>query len=142
MFSELIDVFTLFATLPKRGIVLSEAAFIIIVTSLFALELAAPLIVLAGFILKASVLIVLKASALPHVRLNDGRAPPRPHGARLTRPRIAARARPVIPLVSEANRGLAKSSDWDGSTPSPYSIEGLAHAIGEAQSWRDPADRR
>jgi hypothetical protein len=141
MFSELIDVFTLFGALPKRGIVLSEAAFIIIVTSLFALELAAPLIVLVGLILKASALIVLKASALPHVRLNGGRAVPTQHGARLTRPRIAAPARPVVPLVDEGDRVLAKSSNRDGSTSSAYSIEGLADAIGEAQSWRDPADR-
>ena len=68
MFTDLIDIFTLLATLPNRGVVLTEAAFVI-VASLFALELAAPLIVLAGLIVKASALIVLKASALPHARL-------------------------------------------------------------------------
>jgi hypothetical protein len=80
MFTDLIDIFTLLATLPNRGVVLIEAAFVI-VTFLFALEFAAPLIVLVGFILKVSALIVLKASALPRVRLNAGRALPRPPGA-------------------------------------------------------------
>ena len=41
MFTELIDFFTLLATLPNRGVVLSEAVFVI-VAFLFALELAAP----------------------------------------------------------------------------------------------------
>jgi hypothetical protein len=81
MFTDLIDIFTLLATLPNRGVVLTEAVFVI-VTSLFALELAAPLIVLVGLILKASALIVLKASALPRMRLNADRALPRPPGAR------------------------------------------------------------
>ena len=62
MFTDLIDIFTLLATLPSRGVVLTEAAFVI-VTSLFALELAAPLIVLAGLIVKASALIVLTLAA-------------------------------------------------------------------------------
>ena len=62
MFTDLIDIFTLLATLPNRGVVLTEAAFVI-VTSLFALELAAPLIVLAGLIVKASALIVLTLAA-------------------------------------------------------------------------------
>ena len=122
--------------LHARGVLLTEAAFVI-VTSLFALEL----IVLLGLILKTSALIVLKASALPHVRLNAGRALPRPHGARLTRPRIAAPSRPVVPFADEANRVLAKSSNPVGSPSAPHSIDELARAIGEAQSWRDPTDR-
>ena len=80
MFAELIDLFTLLATLPNRGVLLTEAAFVI-AASLFALELVAPLIVLLGAVLKASTLIVLKASALPHARLIAGRALPRPFGA-------------------------------------------------------------
>jgi hypothetical protein len=134
MFTELIDIFTLLATLPNRGVVLTEAAFVVIVTSLFALELAAQPIVLVGLVLKAAALIVLKASALPHVRLNAGPALPRPPGARLARPRIVVAATPVLPAADEANRVLAKSSDRGGSPSSPHSIEGLARAIGEAQS--------
>jgi hypothetical protein len=141
MFTELLDVFPLSGTLPKRGIVLSEAAFVIIVTFLFALELAAPLIVLLGLVLKASALIVLKASALPHVRLSAGQALPTPHEARLTRPRIPVPATPVVPLADEAKPVLAKLSDRDGSPSASHSIEGLARAIAEAQSRRDPADR-
>jgi len=79
MFSELIDIFTLLATLPNRGVALAATAFII-VTFLFALEFAAPLIVLVGFILKVSALIVLKASALPRAGLSAGRALPEPPG--------------------------------------------------------------
>ena len=140
MFTDLIDIFTLLVTLPNRGVVLTEAAFVI-VTFLFALELAAPLIVLAGFVVKVSALIVLKASALPHARLNAGRALPRPAGARRARARFAAAATPVWPAAGEANRVLAKSSDPVGSPSAPHSIDGLARAIGEAQSWRDPTDR-
>jgi hypothetical protein len=133
MFTELSDLFTLLAALPSRGLVLTEAAFLIIVTSLFALELAAPLIVLVGLILKASALIVMKASALPHMRLKAGRAPPRPPGARLARPRIVAAATPVSPAADEASSVLAKSSDRGESPSAPDPIEGLARAIGEAQ---------
>jgi hypothetical protein len=134
MFTELSDIFTLLASLPNRGVVLTEAAFVIIVTSLFALELAAPLIILVGLVLKASTLIVLKASALPHVRSNAGWELPRPPGARLARPQIAAAPTPVLPVAGEANRVLPKSSDRGGSPSAPHSIEGLARAIGEAQS--------
>ncbi len=55
MFSELIDILTLLATLPNRGVVLTEAAFVL-VAFLFVLELAAPPIILVGLILKASAL--------------------------------------------------------------------------------------
>jgi hypothetical protein len=139
MFTDLIDIFTLLATLPNRGVVLTEAAFVI-VASLFALELAAPLIVLAGLIVKAAALIVLKASALPHARLNAGRALPRPLGARRAHARIAAAATPIWRAADEANRVFPKSSGRVGSPSAPYSIDGLARAIGEAQSWRDPAE--
>jgi hypothetical protein len=138
MFTDLIDIFTLLATLPNRGVVLTEAAFVI-VASLFALELAAPLIVLAGLIVKAAALIVLKASALPHARLNAGRALPRPLGARRAHARIAAAATAVWPAADEA-------SDRVGSLSAPHPIDELARAnelaraIGEAQSWRDPTD--
>jgi hypothetical protein len=140
MFTELIDVFTLLATLPNRGVVLTEAAFVI-VAFLFALELLAPPIVLLGLILKASTLIILKASALPHARLNASGALPRPLGATRARARIAAAATPVLPATDEANRVSAKSSDRGGSPSAPHSIDGLAHVIREAQSWRDPAER-
>jgi hypothetical protein len=140
MFTELIDLFTLLATLPNRGVLLTEAAFAI-VASLFALELVAPLLVLLGAVLKASTLIVLKASALPHARLNVGRALPGPLGARRARARIAAAVTPVWPVAEEANRVFPKSSDLGGSPSGRHSIDGLARAIGEAQSWRDPADR-
>jgi hypothetical protein len=136
MFTELIDIFTLLGTLPNRGVLLTEAAFVI-VTALFALEL----IVLLGLILKASALIVLKASALPHARLIAGRALPSPPGAIRARARIAAAATPVWPDAGEANRVFPKSSDRGGSPSAPPSIEGLARAIGEAHSWRNPADR-
>jgi hypothetical protein len=137
MFTELIDIFTLFGTLPNRGVLLTEAAFVI-VTSLFALEL----IVLLGLILKTSALIVLQASALPHARLIAGRALPRPPGARrAARAGIAAAATPVWPAAGEANRVFPKSSDRGKSPSAPPSIEGLARAIDEAHSWRDPADR-
>jgi hypothetical protein len=128
MFTELIDIFTLFGTLPNRGVLLTEAAFVI-VTSLFALEL----IVLLG--------LILKASALPHARLIAGRALPSPPGAIRARARIAAAATPVWPGAGEANRVFPKSSDRGGSPSAPPSIEGLARAIGEAHSWRNPADR-
>jgi hypothetical protein len=139
MFTDLIDIFTLLATLPNRGVVLTEAA-LVIVASLFALELAAPLIVLAGLLVKAAALIVLKASALPHARLNARRALPRPLGARRAHARIAAAVTPIW-HADEANRVFPKSSGRVGSPSAPYSIDGLARAIGEAQSWRDPADR-
>ena len=84
MFNELIDLFTLLATLPNR-VVLSIATFVV-VAFLFALELAAPLIVLVG--------VVLKASALPCVRSSVGRALPRPPGAR--RAGATWRANPML----------------------------------------------
>jgi hypothetical protein len=139
MFTDLIDIFTLLATLPNRGVVLTEAAFVI-VTLLFALELAAPLIVLTGLIVKASALIVLKASALPHARLKASCALPRPLGARRARARIAAAAAPAWPAADEANRVFPKSSARVGSLSAPPPIDELARAIGEVQSWRDPTD--
>jgi hypothetical protein len=146
MFTDLIDIFRLLATMPNRGLVVTEAAFAIIVTFLFALELGAPIIVLVGFFLRASAQVVMEASALPHVRLNDRRALPRPPGARLARPRIAPAATPVLRAADEANRDLAKTSSPDDVSPAassersgtpsaPHSIEGLAKAINEAQSW-------
>jgi hypothetical protein len=50
MFNDLIDILILLATLPNRGVVLTEAAFVI-VAFLFALEVVAPLIILVGHIL-------------------------------------------------------------------------------------------
>jgi hypothetical protein len=47
MFNDLIDILILLATLPNRGVVLTEAAFVI-VAFLFALEVVAPLIILVG----------------------------------------------------------------------------------------------
>src|SRR5271166_296364 len=120
MFTELIDIVTLLATLPNRGVVLTEAAFVI-VAFLFALELAAPLIILVG--------LILKASALPQARLRAGRALPRPPGNRQAPAPIAAAATPVRAAADEANRVSAKSSDR-GETPSaPDSIQGLARVI-------------
>jgi len=135
MFTELIGIFTLLATLPNRAVVLTEAAFVI-VAFLFALELAAPLIVVVG--------LILKASALQRVRLNVGRAlqrSPRARGAWPARARIGAAATPVRPAAGEASRVLAKSSDRGKAPSEPSSIEALAHAIDEAQSSRDPPDR-
>src|SRR5271166_6206708 len=107
MFTELIDIVTLLATLPNRGVVLTEAAFVI-VAFLFALELAAPLIILVG--------LILNASALPQARLRAGRALPRPPGNRQA-PAPIATATLVRPAADEANRVSAKSSDG-GETPS------------------------
>jgi hypothetical protein len=132
MFTELIDLFTLLATLPNRGVVLTEAA-LVIVAFLFALELAAPLIALVGF--------VLKASALPRVRLGASRALPRPPGAKWARAPIAAAATAGWPAPDEANRVLPKSSDPGASPFAPGSIDELVRVIGEAQPWRDPSDR-
>jgi hypothetical protein len=44
---------------------------------------------------------------------------------------------PVWPTAGEAKRVFPKSSDRGGSPYAPHSIDGLARAIGEAQSWRD-----
>ena len=133
-FTELIDIFTLSVTLPNRGVVLTEAGFVI-VTSLFALELAAPLMVLMGLILKESALVILKASALPHARLNAVRALRRPTAPGVSKPVILARARnpvavaPVAPAADETSYQDESRSDAD-------SIEALARAIDEAQSWQ------
>ena len=112
MFTELVDFFTLLATLPNRGVVLTEAAFVI-VAFLFALELAAPLIALVG--------LILKASALPHARLNTGRALPRPPGP--NKPQAAPEPQAMTPerenyerLVAEGRRlvvePLLKRGAW------------------------------
>src|SRR5208337_4739041 len=130
MFTELIDIFTLLAALPNRGVVLSAAVFVIVVF-LFALELAAPLIVLVG--------LILKASALPRARLRAGRALPRPPGTGQARAPIAAAATPVRPTADETNRVLAKPSDRGGSPSDPKSIDGLVRVISETQLWTDPA---
>jgi hypothetical protein len=168
MLTEFIDIFTLLATLPNRGVALAAVAFVI-VASLFALELAAPLIVLVGLVVKASALIVLKALALPHVRLNANRALPRPtgvsgqnqtkesgagaaisetstvpSGSKRLLP-VTSRARARIPVAAtpvrpadEADCVLEESSDQGKSPFAPHSIEALARAIDDARSWRDP----
>jgi hypothetical protein len=143
MFAELIDFFSLLGTLPNHGIFLAEAMLVLIVTALFALELAAAVIVIVGVILKASTLSVLKASALPHVRLSAHRPLPRLPRAWLARGRIDAAtpvspaadaATPVSPAADKGNHVLAKLSDRSGSLSASRSIEGLARAIRAAQS--------
>jgi len=132
MFSELIDILTLLATLPNRGVVLTEAAFVL-VAFLFVLELAAPPIILVG--------LILKASALPQARLRAGRAPPRPPGHRQTPAPIATATTPVRLGADEA-KPLFGEIEPGGETPSqPHSIEGLARVISEAQSGLKGNDR-
>jgi hypothetical protein len=133
MFNDLIDILILLATLPNRGVVLTEAAFVI-VAFLFALEVVAPLIILVGHILIVLIGLILKASALPQAPLRARRRLPRRSGNGQAPAPITTAALLVRPAANQANRVCTKSSDGGETLRAHDSIEGLARVISEARS--------
>jgi hypothetical protein len=123
MFADLINLFTLLATLPNRAVALIGAALVIMMF-LFALEVLAPLFVLAG--------VIYKASALP--KLGASPPPPRPHGRRshAQNAAIATRPRPDSDVATQVS---VRASDPGGdSAADEDSITRIARAISEVQS--------
>jgi hypothetical protein len=121
MFADLINLFTLLATSPNRAVALIGAALVIVML-LFALELLAPLFVLAGLIYRASALPKLGASAPPP----RTRTPSQARNAA-----IATRLRPPSDVAAQVS---VRASDPAGSAADQDPIARLASAIREVQS--------
>jgi len=126
MLAQLIDLFTLLATLPNRAVLLTEAAFLIVVF-LFALELSAPLFFLVG--------LIFKASALPASRVRARRALARLRRTRRAGAPIVAPARLGRPVADEPNRVSANPSMARMSQSDVGSITELSRIISATQSW-------
>lgn len=131
MLAELIDLFTLLATLPDRAVVLTEGLFVI-VAFLFALELAAPLLILIG--------LVLKASALPQRQSRAGQAPQTPPRNRQTPAPIATVTTLVPPGANELKLHFGETERGSETPSARKSIDGLARVISEAKLSTDPAE--